>query len=529
MGGNCYKWGERMLKTKNKKAVFYSVTILIFTIFILIVALVALIKKSDVGKKVGEEQIELIKKYQAGESIFFFIDQVSRYSPYIAIYPFAKNGTYFNKPECGYYLKDNEEYTLWENFTKDATNAPMETICYPTKGEITKNFGLFLQQVLDGYLQMYPFDRYSQECLNSQLYIKKLVCPYLNNYASIPTNGYDFSLEDRNKSVLIEGVAIKSITNPINRYAYREQVMPTLSEREQDCLAQQKHNVFFRRENKRGVYDYCGRCTTDYNCDNYVSEIYCNLDPCDSGCIWKEDSCENITTLYSIRPSFRTEIDYNFISNFSDYVNKAKEIKDNIKNCLIKGSGKPDDFDIVTCSDINKLKGEIQGLEKYDINYGDAEDGYLLLFNIIEDDSFGNIYSQEKLVTKFGIKFRDSFAPPATEIIGIETRDSEKYLRWEVNNASDIISYNVYYKKIEVGIGGVRTQKPDSVNRMDNGLPTVSALLVGPGPDFYFYENDKPELKLDLPSGDYYFYVIAIDYAGNSQNGEGIGPVELSI
>lgn len=398
-------------KKIRKKAVFFAVTLLIFTIFILITALMASIRKTSHEKKIGEEQIELLKTYSEGETILFYIDQSAGYAAYKSVYNFSEKGAYFNEPIC----KREEEYAMWENIAEYEPNKYNMVECYPSERDVAANFALFLNANLDPYFDMYP---------NS----------------TIPKENYDFDFKEEGNITEIIGIPTNSIII-----------------------------------NKSGK---------DYN------------------------------TFYSVSPSFKAKISYNFISAFSEYSNKAREIRNSIQNCLLKGSGKPDDEDLLTCSSITKLEGDIENIGNYQITPVAFPNQYTLLFDI--EGSFENPYSTEKPIIRFGIRFLDTFPPVATEIKGIEERgllNSKKYLVWNKNNASDVASYEVYYKKIEKGIEGAKTKKPESISEMEK-------LGVA--------EKTEQEIE-SLKSGDYYFYVIAIDKANNAALGEGISPIELTI
>ena len=156
-------------------------------------------------------------------------------------------------------------------------------------------------------------------------------------------------------------------------------------------------------------------------------------------------------------------------------------------------------------------------MEDYDINAIASDKDYTLLFDV-RDRSFNDPYSTERLILKFGIRFLDMFPPPKTEGLMIEERTegihAVKYLVWGKNSASDTASYDIYVKKIEKGIGGAKTEKPDEIGKMSK-----KDLVKG-----------ETEWKIEgLTAGDYYFYIIANDEAGNSANGINIEPVELSI
>jgi hypothetical protein len=389
---------------KNKKAIFYSVTVLILTIFILVAALTAAFNKTKHEKKIGEEQIELIKKYQEGEDVLFYIEQSAKYSVYNVMYSFAKKGIYFNEPLCKYNL-ENGDYVMWENVIQDK-----DTQCYPLERDFVINFALFLNNHLDKYFEKHPS-------------------------VIIPKNNYDFNFNEKEGGIDIKGVA--------------------------------NQNIIFAAEDSD----------------------------------------------YSLKPSFRTKISYNFISKFTKYSTKAQEIRDNIQKCLGKGSNTPDDEeDLLTCSDINKLKKDIEGIEGYEIIPVAFPKEYTLLFDI-EDKSFENPYSDEKLVIKYGIRFMDVFAPPATEIIGIE----EGVLKWKKNNASDVVGYRIY----------ARTLKPSDIAKRD------FVITVGKETEWKVeYDEDclekEKEDKVCLKKGEkYWFYIVAHDNA--DKIAETISPTEITI
>ncbi|MEA2036600.1 MAG: hypothetical protein U9O94_03775 [Nanoarchaeota archaeon] len=470
----------------NKKGVVFSVTMLILTILVLIVALMAAFNKTTHEKKIGEEQIQLIEKYQEGEHIMFYIDQAGKYSSYDSIYQFTEKGGYFNEPICNKRSDGSREYSMWENvILNDATNQDEDVSCYPSEKDLAISFDKFFNQKIDNYL---------------------------NKYGSIPKENYELYLKEELNSTVITATAIRDIILPIDRQTYREKTIPTLPNDEQECLKQDDHVAFF----SKGAFSSCGTCPKKEECNAYINQEYCNLDPCNINCVWEEKRCKKDTTIYSLKPTFKIHISYNFIGKFNKHVSSAKEIRDNIRECLIEGSRKVDDDDLTTCSDVDGLKKEIEHIENYKIKSISEQDKYILLFDI-EEDSFNNPYYEKMLILRFGISFKDIFPPPNTKIIGIEEEEEEeandkkvKYLVWEKNMASDIADYGIY----------VRSLKPNYIDEIDK-IATVS------------YDDDsKTEWKINsekLESGQkYWFYIIAKDKAGNSYN-RPINPIELTI
>jgi len=486
---------------KNKKAVFYSITVLIFTIFILIFALIAVYKKTSPPKKIGEEQMELIKHYQEGENILFYIDQSAKYSAYNGVYSLAQKGLYFDGVECGNSLGRIElptpmgvirGYTMWENVISDQKKE-----CYPTERDIAMNFNLFMNNQLNGYLDNYPD-------------------------AAIPKNNYDFNFNEKNME--IKGLAAQNILIPLDRQRYKAENYPKLPEDEKSCLSREGYVIPRKlslsvptKENENTVATMsakaCGKCPPD-SCDKYQNEIHCNLDTCNINCIWKDDKCEKQSSLYSFKPSFKIGIPFDFIKKFSDYSTMAQEIRDNIKDCLIKGSETPDDDeDLITCAEKENKEASEYKIRIEALPDLTSHDRYLLLFDI-EDKTFENPYSEDKLVIKFGIRFMDHFPPPKTEIKGIEEKTVDgidgKYLVFKKNDASDVKRYDIYYKKIE-STGEIKTEKPKEISKM-KGIAEISIIDKSQLGDEIEWLVDYDTLEA---GSSYYFYILAIDHAGN--------------
>ena len=199
------------------------------------------------------------------------------------------------------------------------------------------------------------------------------------------------------------GIATRSITIPPDKVSYRESIIPTLSEDEKNCLSKDGYVAFFEKEGGDWKFIRCGECPEKAGCERYINEVYCNMDVCDLNCGWsnkcEKSNSKNSDIIHAVKPSLKTEISYDFIDKFIEYVDKTKEIRDEVQNCLLKGSGKPDDEDIETCSDVDELKKEIENMEGYEIKPILEQDRYTQLFNIA-DDSFEDPYSKERLVNE---------------------------------------------------------------------------------------------------------------------------------
>jgi len=259
-----------------------------------------------------------------------------------------------------------------------------------------------------------------------------------------------------------------------------------------------------------------------------------------------------------VTPSFKTEIDHNPLKIFDGYVEKTKEIEKNIIECLKKGG--PDNpiiedkysKDIFACSDIEKLQSEILGLENYEIMPISPKDDkqlpppneqisiptknyYTLLFDVT--DVSLNPYSNVEVTVKLAIELLDDIPPPATEIITYNDNwpaydgiTDSLYLRWNLNPASDVLAYFIYYKKIEKTLDGqeIPSSPPSDISKMDNYVPeqktrysNIDNLMEITG----IQEPIKPSLssteviwapatewKIDSSlEGDYYLVIVAKD------------------
>ncbi len=432
---------------------------------------------------IGQVFLDSYKEVQNVLDDLDYAQQSAKYSVYNAIYPLAKRGFYFKDP-----CQANEMgYIMWKNiFLNLQTQENVDYSCYPTKEDIKVNYAIFLNEELNRYFKSYT-------------------------YNLIPENNYDLIFDKKEKGLEIKGVATQKIRTPPNPVQYKQKIMPTLPEKEQDCLSKEGHVSIF----VGNILGACEKCPGKASCESYRNEAYCKMDPCNLGCKW-EDKCKRANGVYAVDPSFEIEISYNFIYEFEKYVSKAKEMEDKITNCLRKGSGKPYDDDLTACSDIDNLKKAIEDLGDYEIIQTTSLKGYTLLFKT-EDNSFKNPYSEEKLIIKYGLKFLDKFPPPPTEIIAkIEEREDGKYIRWKINNASDVAAYSIYVRSLE-------PKTIDEGNLLQEGITNTEWKV-----DYINEIMEVGDKKQALQEGEeYWFYIIAYDNAGNKA--EEIIPVQLTI
>lgn len=472
----------------NKKGSQMMAWGLLATMFILVITAYIYIwsKTSKFTSTTGETQSEIIKNYHNGELALIYTDQAAKYSIYTTIYFIAQTAGYFSDPSCGYSpIPEGTNYVLWQKVNEKfenylPTGKFKEDPCYPTESDIRKSFTLSFNKEFNDYAEKYT--------------------PTI-----IPKNNYDLVLNEKEQNLEIVGIATQKIRFPPDRTQYKEMVLSKLSKMEQNCLSKEGYTPIFGGGD---LFRACAPCPEKANCGAYVNEMYCKIDPCNLGCRW-DDSCKKANSIYAITPSFKTEINYNFIKKFNEYVEKTKEIEKSVVECLKKGSGEPYDTDLMACAEINNLK-QIKGIENYKITPLPDDGNYILLFTI-EDLSFNNPFSDEKLTIKYGLRFLDRFPPPATEIMADKEnkplkRSGAWYLIWQTNNASDVVGYKIYYKKIEKALDGkeIPSTPPTDIEKMDNKYDPI--IIRAPLTEW---------LITGLEEGDYYFFIIAGDDANN--------------
>jgi len=122
----------------NKKAQYFNIALVLLTLVVLITALVLFAKKTEITNKMGEQQMNLIKRYIDGEKLLLYIDLVAEEAAYKTIYDLGQNGGFESASKCGTY----NGFQLWNNLTTD---------CYPNFNKeflslYSKNIDLFFSK-----------------------------------------------------------------------------------------------------------------------------------------------------------------------------------------------------------------------------------------------------------------------------------------------------------------------------------------------------------------------------------------------
>lgn len=493
-----YRFRKNRRFFQKKAMIINYITIIGFVIALCIFYFLSTYKNKPKNTEfVGQVFLDSYKEMQNSFKDMYYIEQSAKYSIYNATYALAKKGFYFKDP-C---LTNEMGYVMWKNIFLDLqTQKDIEVSCYPSEDDIKVSYASFLNEELNKY-----FERYT---------------PTL-----IPKDNYDLSYNEKENNLEITGIATQKIRIPPNPMQYKEKIWPTLTEEEQKCLSEERKVPILAGGNQVG----CIKCPEKAKCEDYLKETYCNIDPCSLGCTWIK-KCKEITNIYAITPSFKTEINYNFINKFKEYINKTIAIENNITHCLEEGSGKPYDIDLITCSNVNELKKQIKGIENFEIIPLPGTKDHTLLFDI-EDLSFKSPYSDEKLVIKYGLRFLDKFPPPATEISGVEIRTSQgkstTYFTWYKNHASDVESYEIYYTKIEDKLGGgeIPEKPPTDIEKMKKIETPLETEEEG---SEIFWRIDYENTGLEKGQK-YYFYIRAKDNAGNFVKEIDTEPIKITI
>jgi D-alanyl-D-alanine dipeptidase len=148
------------LKSK-KGAIPFSITLVVFMVFVLIYAFGHLSSKyNQFDKKIGERQYGLIKTYQEAEKALLYIDESAKQSLPQAIYNLAQNGgieeiefTDNEQPEsykCG---KFNGAY-VWFKITKDRQDY-IDRSCFD-ESSAALNLENSFNEILNSFFRNYP-------------------------------------------------------------------------------------------------------------------------------------------------------------------------------------------------------------------------------------------------------------------------------------------------------------------------------------------------------------------------------------
>lgn len=125
------------MKKIHKKAMVFNVMIVLFTIVVLTYAYIVLSDKLDVGKEIGESQLDAIIKIQEGEKALIFLDFAAKMASYQAAYELQERGGIGNTEQCGTYYG----FSRWNSDTGET--------CFASSKEAKEGFKeLFVTNIL---------------------------------------------------------------------------------------------------------------------------------------------------------------------------------------------------------------------------------------------------------------------------------------------------------------------------------------------------------------------------------------------
>ncbi len=140
-------------KINSKKAMLFSISMVLIFAFVMTTALILLVKKEKElagERQIGDYQLELVKAYSQGEKAMHYIDRAAPLAMDEAIIDLADSGGYRDSP-CG--SAGNTEtdgsnaYVVWNDKGKD---------CHPAKDALKKSLEGYFNMRMYGYLGVYP-------------------------------------------------------------------------------------------------------------------------------------------------------------------------------------------------------------------------------------------------------------------------------------------------------------------------------------------------------------------------------------
>lgn len=137
---------------------------------------------------------------------------------------------------------------------------------------------------------------------------------------------------------------------------------------------------------------------------------------------------------YYLKPSFKTEIDYNLFKIYDELKSKVEAGKKAVIECLKKGSGKAGDNDVEDCS------------KRYGITGVDKRGEYYLKFDFDEEPP-ASFSSKEKIHYKIALLLEDNIPPPMVFLTQL-IEDNPIKMGFRITSyASDTAGYKIYCKK----------------------------------------------------------------------------------
>ena len=254
-------------------------------------AMTAVEKEPGVYK--GKQQLELLGVYNDAEKILFYVDQCAKYAVPNALEEISEKGGFFEISPCGMYLG----YQVWNEE------------CMPdyeenVKSAIDKRLNpYFAEKVYDITI---PKDNYDYLILDNG--IAGIAKEDLHFYTPFPgrieyyvkpsfTVRVEHGIGEYNTLTFQVLALIERCKDSENLGKCVEENKPDgwnlnycdmFSSEERECL-EQEGKVSWFEDNE---FADCRNCPSDAECNNYIGERYCNLDPCGLRCTWDGVYCK---------------------------------------------------------------------------------------------------------------------------------------------------------------------------------------------------------------------------------------------
>ncbi|MBU0756451.1 MAG: hypothetical protein KKF44_00160 [Nanoarchaeota archaeon] len=306
-------------------------------------------KQIKFGKMIGETQIALLRTYERAEPIVFYVDESARNAMRETIYEFGQGdfsidcNEYFGysliSDDCIFDTEDLKKEFLRifhvrfqdyiaNNFEEDALDISKYKLEFIQNEDILEIIGITKQKIPIeiGYGETSQNDIESEpdneitgaivkieENEESHKFGYYYVNPSFHESFNFNLNFFTESIDKAND--LIDALETEAETKEITEEYVRGFVdddsrfndftigyCDTFTYEDNACFDEDKIGIY---NGLTGKFDSCGVCPLPIFtlCADYINEDYCNMDPCNAGCIWNEGDCVKRTTVEGFNES----------------------------------------------------------------------------------------------------------------------------------------------------------------------------------------------------------------------------------
>ncbi len=383
----------------NKRAMIFNVALVFLALAVLTTVFIQLSskqfdKEKGFDKTIGERQAKLFNIYQQAEKALFYIDQSAKLAAWQTVYDLGQRGGFSNQSACGVYYN----YMLWNNKTDECYPGDIEENFIK---KFNENLNDYLINYSDISLPTNNYDLELTNNLEIISKAKNPFLIGLSEEKSIVTD-YNEIIEKASKKYGVPSALIKAIIkqesnfNPkaisigcgaaglmqlmpgtakslglktyknANFFGCNEAYSKELAIKVKDLSIEEAAKVDERFDPEKNIMAGVKHFLSQYKKYNYDLELstaaynwgagnvnrYCNLDIGFSTCTNLPDETKNYVekvktyyqeysrfATYSIRPSFKTTIDYNLsvydiIKKNVNYLKDVCSKENNLTKCL---------------------------------------------------------------------------------------------------------------------------------------------------------------------------------------------------